>query len=107
LKLLPQQRDGVVPASVIDENAFVGNTERIERRIQPREQGRQDLLFVVDRDDDAELGIRGGHGADAGDIQASAGTAPCVCSRANNSWVLVRIKSPEPRASTLSRIRGS
>jgi hypothetical protein len=62
LKLLPQQRDGVVPAAVVDEDAFVGNTERIERRIQSREQGRQDLLFVVNRDDDAELGIRGGHG---------------------------------------------
>src|SRR5450631_2029639 len=102
LKLLPQHRYGPVPAAVVDENALIGNAERIERRIQPREQGRQHLFFVIDRDDDAELWIRGAHRA-----HESAATAPCALSSASNSLVLLRMSEPEPRASTLRRIRGS
>ncbi len=56
-ELLPQQRDRTILAAVIDEHDFEGDLQRIEGRIQPREQGRQHGLFVVNRNHDAELGI--------------------------------------------------
>ena len=64
LKLLAQQRRRPVLAAVVDEHALVGDAERVERRIQAREQGGQHLLLVVDGDDDAEFG-RAGHGCPA------------------------------------------
>src|SRR5271154_3553068 len=56
-KLLPQKRHRAILAAIVDEHDFVGNLERIQRRIQPREQRRQHGFFVVNRNHDAELGM--------------------------------------------------
>ena len=57
-ELVLQQRGRAVAAAVVDEDHFVGDAERVERRIQPREQRRQPGLLVVDGDDDGELRVR-------------------------------------------------
>ena len=53
LELLAQQRRRAILAAVVDEHALVGDRQCIESGVQPLEQGRQHLLFVVDRNDDA------------------------------------------------------
>ena len=55
LELLAQQRRRAVAAAVVDEDDLVGDVQRVERRIQAREQRRQAGLLVVDRDDDRQL----------------------------------------------------
>src|SRR5579859_138366 len=55
LELLAQQRHRTVPAAVVHEHDLVANLQRIERRIESREQRRQYRLFVVHGDDDTEF----------------------------------------------------
>src|SRR2546427_4010075 len=43
-------------SAVVDENDLVARPERIQGRIQPREQGRQGGFLVVDGNDDGKLG---------------------------------------------------
>ncbi len=56
-ELVFQQRRRAVAAAVVDEQHFVGYPQCVQRRIEPREQRGQRFLFVVDGNDDRELGI--------------------------------------------------
>ena len=51
-ELVLQQRGRAVAAAVVDEDDLVADTQRIERRIEAREQGGEAGLFVEDRNDD-------------------------------------------------------
>ena len=55
LLLLAQQRRRAVAAAVVDEDHFVADAERVERRVQAREEVGQARLFVENRDHDGEL----------------------------------------------------
>ena len=54
LLLLKQQSRRAILAAVVDEDHLVGRAERIERRIEAREELGQHGLFVVDGDDDGQ-----------------------------------------------------
>jgi hypothetical protein len=54
-ELLAQQRRGAVAAAVVDEDHLIAPAERIERRVQPREERRQPFFLVVHRDDDRKI----------------------------------------------------
>src|SRR5262249_7540903 len=54
-ELLAQQRRRAVAAAVVHEDQLVAHLERVERRVEPREQRRQALLFVVNGDDDGKI----------------------------------------------------
>ena len=58
-ELVLQQRRGAVAAAVVDEHHFVRDPQRVEGRIEAREERGQAGLLVVDRDDDGQL--RRGH----------------------------------------------
>jgi len=58
-ELLAQQCARPIPAAVVDENHLVGDLQRIERRVEAREQRGQPRLLVVDGDDDGKR--RRGH----------------------------------------------
>src|SRR3989338_4954666 len=55
LELLAQDRGGTVAAAVVDEQNLIRDTELVQRRVQPVEQGLQALLFVIDGDDDGKV----------------------------------------------------
>ncbi len=54
-ELVGQDAGGIVAAAVVDENHFIGDAQRIERRVQPFEQLGKAGLLVVHRDDDGEF----------------------------------------------------
>jgi hypothetical protein len=51
-ELVFQQRCRAIAAAVVDEDHFVTDMQRVERRIQAREERGQAGFLVVDRDDD-------------------------------------------------------
>ena len=57
LELLAQQRRRAVAAAVVDEDDLVGPRQRVERRVEAREQRRQAGLLVVDRNHDRQVGV--------------------------------------------------
>ncbi len=56
LELLAQYRHRTIAAAVVDEDDLVAAAQRIERRIQAREQRREHFLLVVDRNDQRDVG---------------------------------------------------
>src|SRR5581483_731639 len=54
-ELLAQDGRRAVAAAVVDEDHLVAEPQRIERRIEAREERLEARLFVIDRNDDREL----------------------------------------------------
>ena len=67
---LPQLGGGAVARAIVDEDHLVRARQRVERRVQAREQRGQHRLLVVDGDDDGD--VDGGRVHDAPSVSSPA-----------------------------------
>ncbi len=102
LELLAQYRDRTIAAAVVDEDDLVAAAERVERRVQAREQRRQHFLLVVDGNDQRQVGLPV-HGREL-PAALRLGARVAAAARAGASAASTRSTSPSCMAGNIGRL---